>query len=87
MDDVLSKIKEQWLNEDIKYKQYLQGQLLEFGKLYLNHFEKPLYREINTMVIENLKRELEDVNARLCSNQAGERSIRYYMAENTATAG
>ena len=87
MNDIVSEVKAQWLNEDINYGQYLKKEIAEFGKLYLNHFEKPLYREVNTMVIEELNRELEVVNARINYNQAGGRSFRYCLEENTATAG
>ena len=87
MDDLLNEVKRQWMREDIMYQQYLKRELAEFGKLYLNNFDKPLYREINTMVIKDLTKDLGVINARLYKNKAGSRSVRYRLEENTTTAG
>lgn len=87
MSDLWEEIKQFWIKEDYNYLSYLKKQLQEFNKLYLKYFDKPLYREINTMVIEDIKNETEAANARLHKYQTNQRSIRYCLAGDPTTAG
>jgi hypothetical protein len=87
MIDALQELNQFWLKEDCEYLSYLKQELQEFNKLYLHHLDKPLYVEINTMVINDLKNEMEATNARLHKYQAGQRGIRYRLEGNQATAG
>ncbi len=68
-----------WEKEDLEYLQHCKTELVKFNKLYLKHFDKPLYREINLMVITDLKKELEEVSGRLHSNKTAQRHIRYRL--------
>jgi DNA-binding transcriptional MerR regulator len=71
-----------WLKEDKERLSQLEKKLTEFNKLYRIHFDKPLYREINTIAIEDIKNEMEEINARLCGDQTSKRSVRYRLAGN-----
>jgi hypothetical protein len=87
MISLCEEIRQIWTREDYKYLEYLKKKLVEFSHLYLRHFDKPLYREVNRMVIEDIKKEMEGLNAGLCGDKANRRDIRYHLAGNTAETG
>ena len=87
MIDLWQEIKEFCIREDYDYLSYLKKQLQDFNKLYLKHIDKPLYYEINRMVIEDIKNEMEATNGRLHKYQTSQRGIRYRLAGDQATAG
>jgi len=80
MRDLIFKEIEVWnRREDLEYLQYCKDELVRFSKLYLKYLDKPLYQEVNLMVINDLKKELEEVNARLHGNKTNQRCIHYRL--------
>lgn len=78
--NLIFKEIEDWnRKEDLEYLQHCKDELVKFSKLYLKHLDKPLYQEINLMVINDLKKELEEVNARLHGNKTNQRCIHYRL--------
>ena len=84
----ISEEIERWYeSKDLEYLAYCKEQLLIFSKLYLKNLDKPVYRQLNAMVIKDIKNETEVTNARLHKYQTNQRSIRYRLAGDSTTAG
>ncbi|MFA6216400.1 MAG: hypothetical protein WDL87_01940 [Candidatus Omnitrophota bacterium] len=71
MDNVFAQLKREWIREDRTYLAYLQKTLPEFETLYLKYFHKPLYRQVNRMVIEDIVSEIKQIKERLFPVKSG----------------
>lgn len=68
---IMEVLRLEWLREDRKYLAYLQKTLPEFEALYLKYFHKPLYRQVNRMVIEDIVSEIKRIKEQLFPVKSG----------------
>ena len=87
MNNVEATLRQEWEKQDRQELARLKLELKEFNKLYLKHFEKPLYRKANILVIQVLTDGIKELHARLYGNKTSRRSVRYRMAGHKQKTG
>ncbi len=81
-EELYKEVKKQQEEEDYHDLEYLERRYEEFQKLYLQNLDMPLCRQINMLVIDDIKNEMELLNERLHRDKTSRRSVVYRLGGN-----